>query len=176
MTRFAVLLLCACFALAPSAIAGDRPDSAFGTVSWVYDGDTLEIDPFGKVRLVGIDTPEQKSSMRDRYLTRQGVPEKRLRAIYRVARQYTIRSAKGQRVTLTFDRERRDRYGRLLAYLTLPNGQLLNRQLLKRGLAVVYRRFDFRLKADFLTAERAARDAQRGLWGDAYTPGTGKGR
>jgi micrococcal nuclease len=41
---------------------------------------------------------------------------------------------------------------------------LLNRVLVRQGLAVVYRRFSFRLKDDFLVAEDDARQAEVGLW------------
>ena len=55
-------------------------------------------------------------------------------------------------------------YGRLLAYVYLPDGRLLNRMLLEQGLAAVYRKFTFRMKTDFLTAEQQARQAGIGLW------------
>ncbi len=48
--------------------------------------------------------------------------------------------------------------------VTLSDGRMLNRELLKEGLALVYRRFDFQLKDDFLRSEAAARGAERGLW------------
>jgi micrococcal nuclease len=74
------------------------------------------------------------------------------------------RNAKGQIVTLTFDRDKKDHFGRMLAYVTLADGRMLNRELLREGLARVYRRFDFRLKDDFLRMEAAAQGAGRGLW------------
>jgi len=58
----------------------------------------------------------------------------------------------------------RDKYGRLLAYVYLPNGRLLNRLLAEQGMAVVYRRFSFNMKADFLAAEAEARKSRTGLW------------
>ena len=40
------------------------PGSALsGTVTWVYDGDTLHVEPYGKVRLIGIDTPEDYEAL-----------------------------------------------------------------------------------------------------------------
>jgi micrococcal nuclease len=93
-----------------------------------------------------------------------GVTPGRLRQVAEAALQFTIRSSKGQTVRLTFDKERRDDYGRLLAYVHLPDGRLLNRLLLEKGYAGVYRRADFRLKEDFLAAEAAAREGKRGLW------------
>lgn len=135
-----------------------------GRVTWVYDGDTVKVAGVGKVRLLGIDAPEHEDSPRDRYLMRQGVRRATLRRIAREALRFNIAALKGRTVLLQTDRDLRDRYGRLLAYLTLPDGRLLNRLLLEKGLAVVYRRFDFRLKRDFLRAEAQARHRHAGLW------------
>lgn len=151
------LLLCC--AVLPAAATEVR-----GRVSWIYDGDTLKVDGVGKVRLLGIDTPEKKRSARDDLFRRAGISPRQLRRGAKEATNYMIRTAKGQIVTLTFDGETVDRYGRTLAYVTLADGRMLNRELLSAGLACVYRRFDFRLKDDFLGAEAAARSVGRGLW------------
>lgn len=135
-----------------------------GRVTWIHDGDTIAVAGFGKVRLLGIDTPERAASARDDHLLRQGVPEPILRRTAGQALAFAISEVKGRTVTLAFDGDRRDRHGRLLAYVTLPDGRLLNRLLLERGLAVVYRRFEFRLKDDFLAAEAQARQHGVGLW------------
>lgn len=152
------------FCLVWPAIAKEIEPPRQGTVTWVYDGDTLEIASLGTVRLIGIDAPEQKASRRDDFLLRQGVPAARLRQIARAARDFNRRHVKGTSVQLTLDETARDRHGRLLAYVTLANGELLNRMLVRRGLAVVYRRFSFQLKDDFLAAEAAARRTAVGLW------------
>ncbi len=148
--------------LPAGAEEADRPLQ--GTVSWVYDGDTLKIEPHGKVRLIGIDTPEREASERDRYLARQGVSPRQQRKIYERAKQFNIKNVKGKAVSLTFDHTTRDRHGRLLAYVYLADGRLLNQILLKQGLAVVYRRFDFLMKDAFLKAEATAHAQQIGLW------------
>jgi micrococcal nuclease len=135
-----------------------------GRVSWVYDGDTVKVDGVGKVRLLGIDTPEEKASERDKNYRRAGIASKQLRRGAKRATDFLIRTAKGQVVTLTYDQDKKDRYGRTLAYVTLADGRMLNRELLREGLACVYQRFDFRLKDEFLRVEAAARNAGRGLW------------
>lgn len=162
--RFLLLILCLSFALALPACAEQPTSERQGTVSWVYDGDTLKIDPVGKVRLLGIDTPERENSTRDRFLTRQGISVAKQRQIYQRAKEFNISQAKGQKVTLSFDDSPRDRHGRLLAYVHLADGRLLNRVLLEKGLAVVYRRFSFRMKEEFLNAEAQAKKNKRGLW------------
>lgn len=149
------------------APAQDVPPAAalHGTVTWVYDGDTLHVDPVGKVRLLGIDCPERtRSPERDRKFTVLGADPVRLGAMQRAGLRYNIATAKGRSVTLQLDRQQYDRHGRLLAYVMLPDGRLLNRLLLEEGLAVVYRRFDFAWKDDFLKAEAEARQAGVGLW------------
>jgi micrococcal nuclease len=150
------------FAAAPATAAATREFS--GTVTWVYDGDTLEVSGVGKVRLLGIDTPEHDRSDRDKNYRRLGANPRRLRAAGREARIFNIRLAKGQMVRLVTDREVRDRYGRLLAYVFLPDGRLLNRLLLDEGLAVVYRRFDIARKSEFLAAEETAHARRKGFW------------
>jgi len=135
-----------------------------GRVSWVYDGDTLQVEGVGRVRLLGIDTPETESSERDDSYRRRGIDRATLRRTAKEAKRYLIRETKGRMVRLAYDGQRHDRYGRTLAYVTLPDGRLLNRELLAAGLGFVYRRFDFRLKRDFLAAEEEARLAGRGVW------------
>lgn len=139
-------------------------DEERGRVSWIYDGDTVMVGGVGKVRLLGIDTPEKEASERDKTFRRAGITPRQLRRGAKRATDFLIRNAKGQVVTLTFDREKKDRYGRTLAYVTLADGRMLNRELLREGLACVYQRFDFRLKDDFLRVEAAARGVGRGLW------------
>jgi len=136
-----------------------------GQVTWIYDGDTLKVENIGKVRLIGIDTPESKASPRDRFYTQKfPISKKKLRDIASQAKQYNIRNIKGKQVRLELDQTRRDKYDRLLAYVYLPDGKMLNRILLKKGLATVFRRYDFRYKRDFLKIEKKARNNKRGLW------------
>ena len=136
-----------------------------GRVSWIYDGDTIEVAGIGKVRLLGIDTPEKEDSARDDYYRKRWhISSAQLRRIAHQALAFNIAQVKNRSVQLEYDREPRDKYGRVLAYVFLPDGRMLNRLLLEEGLASVYRRFDFRFKPDFLKAEEMARKRQLGLW------------
>ncbi len=135
-----------------------------GKVKWIYDGDSIEVDGIGTVRLLGIDAPEHKASQRDGYYLRQGIDPATLRHINRAGKTYLIETVKGKTVVLKTGEKERDRYNRLLAYIYLPDGRLLNQHLLEKGYAVVYRRFDFDLKSDFLEAENQARCNKVGLW------------
>ncbi|NJC87806.1 MAG: hypothetical protein FIB02_04630 [Desulfuromonas sp.] len=168
MPRAIGLLLAACWLLiGQAALAGDAPAALTGTVTWVYDADTLEIASHGKVRLLGIDAPEKAGSDRDEKFIKLGIARKHLRPVHGAGLAWCLRNVKGQQVTLTFDttqKERRDRHGRLLAYIYLPDGRLLNRLLLEQGLVIVYRRFPIDLKQDFLSAETEAKHRGLGLW------------
>jgi micrococcal nuclease len=140
------------------------PQSLSGEVLRVYDGDTIFVETVGKVRLIGVDAPEWEGSDRDNYYTRKGISAAKLRQISTLSREFVTRNAKGNVVTLTFDRDLHDRHDRHLAYVYLSDGRLLNRLLLEAGLASVYRRFDFNFKSDFIQAEKIARRRSLGLW------------
>jgi len=136
-----------------------------GLVTWIYDGDTIKVENIGKVRLLGIDTPEYQSSSRDSFYTRRfHIKTQKLREISQRVKKYLVRNLKGKRVKLKLDLTERDKYGRLLAYVYLPNGKMLNQILLEKGLASVFRRYNFRYKQNFLKIEKRARRERVGLW------------
>lgn len=158
LMMFAALL---CSALAASADAADL----HGRVGWIYDGDTLEVDGVGTVRLVGIDTPEKKSNRRDHDFILLGADSAaQLRRSGRATLKYLIRTVKGQQVRLELESPAWDKYGRLLAYVWLEDGTMLNRKLLRQGRARVYRYFDFARKEEFLQLEEEAIHAGCGMW------------
>lgn len=158
---FALLLvLPAALGVPPSTAA----TALHGRVSWIYDGDTIRVTGVGKVRLLGIDVPEREDSERDRFYRRWHIPPQHLRRISNAAVVYLIANLKGRQVTLDLDRVPRDRFGRLLAYVFLPDGTLVNRTLLDKGYASVFRKYEFRLKVEFLAAEQRARQRGVGLW------------
>lgn len=154
--------VCLLMVLAAGAAAGDA--TLTGTVTWIYDADTFEIAPHGKVRLLGIDAPEKDDSDRDEKFVKLGIARKRLRPVHGEGLAWCLRNLKGRQVTLAFDRERRDRHGRMLAYVSSPDGRMINRLLLEQGLVIVYRHFPIILQQDFLAAEAEARQRGRGLW------------
>jgi len=136
--------------VAPGAGAG-YSGSAF--VSRVIDGDTIEVDLGGPVivRLAGIDTPEGLAQPPVCYGAE--------------ASAYTRQLAEGQTVVLERDVSDTDNAGRLLRYVFLPNGALLNELLLRDGYAqVVVSPPDIRYLSQFLAAAKSARDAGQGIW------------
>jgi micrococcal nuclease len=142
-------------------------------VLWVYDADTIHVAGIGPVRLRGIDAPERQPDHRDRFFLKLGIDSIRLRPMHAVGKEFLEELIKGQEVSLLVEAPARDRYGRLLAYVVMPDGRLANRVLLEKGLAIVYRHFDFQLKMDFLQIERQARRKAVGLW-ESSVPLDGK--
>ena len=107
-----------------------------------------------RVRYIGVDTPESR---------RPGTP---VQCFARAASAFNARLLRGRRVQLRTDVARRDRYGRLLAYVyRRPDGLFVNAELVRRGYATVLTvPPDVRHQAEFLRLERAARRGRRGLW------------
>jgi endonuclease YncB( thermonuclease family) len=118
----------------------------------VIDGDTLELEGGERVRLIGVNTPESVDS---------GRPVERFG---KEAAAFTRRLAEGKRVQLEYDVERKDEYGRTLAYIYLSNGALLNREIVRQGYGYALTRFPYRRMREFVELEREAREQGRGLW------------
>jgi micrococcal nuclease len=128
-----------------------------GTVLRVVDGDTLVVRIGGraeKVRLIGVDTPESVD------------PRRPVQYYGREASEFTRRAAGGKRVTLLRETGTgdRDRYGRLLRYVVLPDGSLLNGEIIRQGYGHAYLRYPFARMEEFRALERQARDRHLGLW------------
>ena len=151
-------------------------------ITSVVDGDTIKVRAFGAkrrfytVRLIGIDTPETK---------RPGVP---VECGGRDATAHMLRLAfsapedsdgdglldqeggDGRRVVLRTDPTQAlfDRYDRLLAYVTTRGGLSLQKRMLSAGWAAtyVYGSKPFQRVRSFRAAERRARIADRGVYGD----------
>lgn len=103
----------------------ELPAAKTVVVTRVVDGDTVEARIDGAtedVRLIGVDTPET---------VKPGAP---VECFGPRASAFTHRVLEGKRVRLVFGEERRDRYGRLLAYVYLGD-RLFNAALARRGLA-----------------------------------------
>ena len=136
----------------------------------VIDGDTVHVRlpnaAIERVRMIGIDAPEQQESGK---LTRDaagsGLPKAVIQALGRRSADFARRHLSGQEVGLGLDVQTRDRYGRLLAYVWLHNGILFNRLIVAEGYAQVLTIPPNVRHADvFLACEREARENRRGLW------------
>jgi micrococcal nuclease len=132
------------------------PASVTAEVVRVVDGDTIEARIGGEVedvRLIGVDTPET---------VKPGTP---VQCFGPRASHFTKRQLEDREVRLVFGVERRDVYGRLLAYVYL-DGRFFNPILVRRGLA---RKLTIppndRFAGRFRRLELGAARAGRGLWG-----------
>ena len=138
----------------------DRAGTAAGsthaaTVQRVVDGDTVRLTGLGSVRLIGIDTPEVYGGTVECFGPEASAFAKSL-----------LRP--GARVRYRVGAEARDRYGRLLAYLWLRDGRLVNAMLAERGYATTLTiPPNDDLAPRFRAAERRARERHRGMWGRA---------
>ncbi len=165
MLRLSVMSMLILVIFVSSGVATPALAAHSGIVTWIYDGDTIKVKNVGIVRLIGVDCPEKKDNGRDRKFIRLGCKNRRvLRHSARDTLKTFIRRYKGQRVRVEVGGDKRDHYGRVLGYVWLPNGTMLNRLLLKEGRAMVYRRFDFKHKREFLRLEQQARRHHVGLW------------
>jgi micrococcal nuclease len=70
----------------------------------------------------------------------------------------------------------RDRYNRLLRYVYLPDGRLLEAELIKGGYAFAYVDFPFTKSADFTSYQNEAKTAAKGLWGNCQPYQLSSGR
>jgi endonuclease YncB( thermonuclease family) len=139
-----------------------RYDGVTFRVGHVVDGDTIDVDmPDGqyqrtRIRLWGVDTPETKDPRKG---TEHFGPE---------ASAFTRRLCEGKdvRLQLVRGKDTRDRYGRVLAYVILPDGAMLNRELVRQGYAYADPRFPHPMKAEFRRLEKQAEDSHVGLWKD----------
>jgi micrococcal nuclease len=122
----------------------------------VVDGDTIEVRLGGRledVRYIGVDTPET---------VKPGTP---VQCFGHRASNFDRDLVEHRRVRLVFGAERRDVYGRLLAYVHL--GRLfVNAELVRRGLArTLTIPPNDRYAALFRRLELGAARSGRGLWG-----------
>jgi micrococcal nuclease len=159
-----VLLLAAALLLLRPWEAGpggeQGPAAASARVVRVVDGDTIEArigETVEDVRYIGVDTPET---------VKPGTP---VQCFGPQASAFNHRLLEGRRVRLVFGVERRDVYGRLLAYVyitTHSRRRLVNAMLLRKGLArTLAIPPNTRYSPLFSQIERAAAGTGRGLWG-----------
>jgi micrococcal nuclease len=132
------------------------PVATTATVVRAVDGDTIEARIGGRledVRYIGVDTPET---------VKPGTP---VQCFGRRASAFNHGLVEGHRVRLVFGVERRDVYGRLLAYVYLGR-RFVNAMLVRRGFArsLTIRPND-RFAPLFRRLELRAARAGRGLWG-----------
>lgn len=166
--RTGIISLCGLVFAAVLAAAGPSPEPL--KVLYVIDGDTIKVLMAGNkesIRLIGIDTPESKANKKARKdAGRSGKDLKTIVGLGKTAAAFTRSLVKpGDLITIEQDAQPRDRYGRILAYVYLKSGKMLNEEIIAAGYASVMTiPPNVRYQARFLTAYRAARERAAGLW------------
>ncbi len=127
------------------------------TVNQFIDGDTITVNMNGTVetiRLIGVDTPETHK------------PNTPVQCYGPEAAVHTKQLIDASRVRLQADPldTNRDRYGRLLRYVYLPDGTLIDEKIIQDGYGFAYTQFPFEKTETFKADEQAAKAAQLGLW------------
>ena len=130
------------------------------TVVNVVDGDTIDIDipdvndSYTRIRLWGIDTPETKN------------PDLGVMYFGPEAAEFARELVLGKPVTVYLDEgnNTRGKYGRLLAYVKLPDNRFLNEILLTEGFAYADSRFRHSLYNRYKQLDASARGLKKGLW------------
>ncbi len=129
---------------------------SYHKVKFVYDGDTVLLNSGEKVRYLGINTPEIDHQ------------EGKHEFMALDARRFNKKIVKGTQIRLEYDTKKRDRYGRLLAYVFLKNEKMVNELLIRKGLAhVLLYRKNLKYKDILLDSQRKAMKAKRGIWSKA---------
>ena len=127
------------------------------TVKYINDGDTITLTDGQLVRFIGINTPEinhRNLEKSDPY----ALDARKLLARY-------VRE--GDKVHLIYDKTKRDKYGRVLAYVYSKTGRNLGELQLQAGFAqqwVVGNNDHF--WQCFQVAEKQARNRKKGIWAD----------
>src|SRR3954470_23153571 len=157
-TPYLVLLAAVVAAVLGAWRPGSGPGGgarAEGMVTRVVDGDTIHVWTGGHdeaVRYIGIDTPES---------VKPGTP---VQCFAKAASAENERLVAGRRVRLVYDAERRDRYGRLLAYV-YRDSMFVNAALVRAGFArTLTIPPNVRFADRFARLARDAREHGRGLW------------
>ena len=131
-------------------------------VKHVVDGDTLDIkipcgrQEYTRIRLLGIDAPET------------GNGDSAAMHFASEAAAFTRQATLDKSVTIYLDSPgpTRGKYGRLLAYIRLPDGRFVNEVLLTDGYAYADLRFDHSLYNKYAQLGETARHDKKGLWKD----------
>jgi micrococcal nuclease len=133
------------------------------TCTKVVDGDTVDINlpdlkaqkprAYTRIRMWGIDTPE---------ISHFGKP-----AMYYgyEAAEFARKLLAGKKIRLGLvEGDTRDKFGRLLAYIYLPDGRMYNELAVREGYAYAEVRFKHPNRESFIKSETEARKDLRGLW------------
>jgi micrococcal nuclease len=136
----------------------------------VIDGDTIQALYGGvekRIRLIGIDTPGSRANRKAKKDKNMGEHDlKTIIEMGKKAKAYVNGLIKrGDLITIEFDVQKWDKYGRLLGYVYLSNGKMLNEEIVKAGYAMIMTvPPNVKYKDRLLEAYQEAEEDKRGLW------------
>ena len=134
-----IAALCAVCVLCASVSCQTANDAV---VSRIIDGDTFQITEGETVRIIGIDALEGDE----------------------LSAAYLEKLIEGKAVRLVFGKDKRDRYGRLLAYVELSDGTDIGARMIQEGQALAYLKYPFERQDRYIPLEIEARKASKGIW------------
>lgn len=122
------------------------------TVARIIDGDTVELTSGERIRYLLVDTPETTGGSDDCYGQQ--------------AKELNRSLVEGKQVTIAYGEGCRDRFDRLLAYVSVE-GREVNTVLVERGAACVLYvpPIGEARREEFMALESRARAESRGVWG-----------
>ena len=136
--------------VAPPASEPGTPEGDPALVTYVYDGDTIEVEIDGRtyrLRYIGVDSPEREEPF------------------YQEAYDFNRQLVEDQTVLLVRDTSETDQYGRLLRYVYLEDGTFVNAEMMSNGLARLVTFPPDVAQTGYLRELQAeARAAGAGLW------------
>jgi micrococcal nuclease len=156
--------------LKDTAKNAQQTDPGLYSINHYVDGDTVAVNMNGNVetvRFIGVDTPETHK------------PNTPVQCYGPDAAAHTkALISKFGKVRLQADPldTNRDRYGRLLRYVYLPDGTLVEAQTISEGYGFAYTQFPFQKADDFKADEQSAKAAKKGLWGACQVTVESNGR
>lgn len=133
-------------------------------VTKIIDGDTLMVkinDKIETIRLIGVDTPETVD------------PRKTVQCFGKEASGKAKELMENKRVRLEADTTQtdRDKYNRLLRYVYLEDGTLINKKLIEEGFGFEYTyQIPYKFQAEFKEAQKIAEERKMGMWADGVCP------
>ena len=121
-----------------------------GNVTKVIDGDTIQIDNGIKIRYLMVNAPELSSND----------------CFAEEAKQFNSSLVENQTISLSYDKECKDKYNRLLAYVSIQDREI-NALLVERGYACSYYISpNGKSKKEYYDElEYAAKTSNKGMWG-----------
>ncbi len=146
---FIYIVVCCCYLIAGQEVLAE----AWYLVRWVDDGDSIVLQDGRHVRYIGINAPEiQHADQNAEHFGNE-------------AKSINKKLVFQKNVRLEYDREKRDRFGRTLAYVYLRNGLFVNIEMIAQGAAYfLFLRPKTKHMSLFVKNQHEAMLAGKGLW------------